>query len=43
LLTAVVAVLFGFLPAGFGVPPFVSLIAGTAFLVLFPDIVRRWR
>ena len=43
LLTSVVAILFGFLPAGFGMPPFVSLIAGTAFIILLPGMVRRRR
>lgn len=35
ILVAVVSVLFGFLPAGFGISPLVSLPLGLAFLVVF--------
>jgi Na+/H+ antiporter NhaC len=40
LIAAAAAAVLGFLPAGFGVPAWVSLAAGTAFLLALPRIVR---
>jgi len=40
LIAAAVAALVGFLPAGFGVPAWVSLVAGTALLILLPRLAR---
>ena len=41
LIAAAVAALVGFLPAGFGVPAWVSLGAGTGILVALPSVLRR--
>ncbi|MBE0567809.1 MAG: Na+/H+ antiporter NhaC family protein, partial [Krumholzibacteria bacterium] len=41
LIAAATAAFLGFLPAGFGVPAWVSLVAGTAFLLVLPRLVRR--
>lgn len=41
LIAATVATLLGFLPAGFGVPAWVSLVAGTLVLAALPRLVRR--
>ena len=41
LIAAAVAALVGFLPAGFGVPAWVSLVAGTGILVALPTALRR--
>ena len=41
LITAVVAVLFGFLPAGFGLPFFILLPAGALFLMFLPTLLGR--
>ncbi|MFO7607665.1 MAG: Na+/H+ antiporter NhaC family protein [Candidatus Krumholzibacteriia bacterium] len=41
LIAAATAAVLGFLPAGFGVPAWVSLAAGTAVLVALPQFVRR--
>jgi tetracycline resistance efflux pump len=43
LLTAIVTILFGFLPAGWGVPPYVSLAAGALCLIFLPNAFRGWR
>jgi tetracycline resistance efflux pump len=42
LITAAVAIVFGFLPAGFGVSPFLLLFSGIFFLVLLPTLLRKW-
>jgi tetracycline resistance efflux pump len=39
LITAAVAVGFGFLPAGWGIPGFLSLILGATFLLVLPRLV----
>jgi tetracycline resistance efflux pump len=43
LISATVAVVAGFIPAGLGVPAWVSLAAGTAVLVLLPRLTRPGR
>ena len=42
LLTLVVAIPFGFLPAGYGVSPYACLLAGIIFLTFLPVMLRRW-
>ena len=39
LITAVVAILFGFLPASFGVSPILLLFSGTLFLIVLPSLL----
>ncbi|MCF8128787.1 MAG: hypothetical protein K9N10_09745 [Deltaproteobacteria bacterium] len=41
-ITAVIAVLFGFLPAGLGLSPFLSLLAGALCLMFLPTVLRRF-
>ena len=40
LLTAVITILFGFLPAGLGLPPSLSLLMGALFLMFLPTALR---
>ncbi|MEO0508726.1 MAG: Na+/H+ antiporter NhaC family protein [Verrucomicrobiota bacterium] len=42
LITAGVAAIFGFVPLGFGLSPFVSLLLGLTLLLLLPSFTRRW-
>ena len=41
LITAAVAALVGFIPLGYGMPAFLSLIAGGLVLALLPSFFRR--
>lgn len=43
LITAAVAIVFGFLPAGFGVSPFLLLFLGISLLIFLPTILSRCR
>jgi len=42
LITAVITILFGFLPAGLGLPPFLLLLAGALVLMFLPTVLRRF-
>jgi Na+/H+ antiporter NhaC len=43
LITAAVSIIFGFLPAGLGLPPIFLLLVGALFLMFLPTILRRFR
>ena len=41
LITALIAAVVGFLPLGFGVSPWISLVAGGIILIILPNFFRR--
>jgi Na+/H+ antiporter NhaC len=41
LITAVITIFFGFLPAGLGLSPFLSLLAGALCLMFLPTLLRE--
>ena len=43
LITAAVAIIFGFLPAGLGISPFLLLFSGTVFLIFLPSVLNRFK
>ncbi|HIJ40237.1 MAG TPA: hypothetical protein HPP90_04030 [Deltaproteobacteria bacterium] len=43
LITAAVAIIFGFLPAGLGISPFFLLFSGTVFLIFLPSVLNRFK
>ncbi len=43
LITAAITIVFGFLPAGYGVSPFISFPIGMVFLIFLPRVFRKGR